>query len=531
MSASQESLTSTITPLPLAAEDGAPHLQLLNTLGRAVQQLEPARNRRIFVMRSLRMDKIDLIGFDMDYTLAIYNQPRIEALSVACTLRKMVDQRGYPQEILGLNYDPTFAIRGLVVDRQNGNVVKMDRYGYVGRCYHGDRLLDHEERRRLYREQRVRLSHPRYAWIDTLFALPESVMFARLVELVDRDVEKEAPPPSPEARAERYDRLWRDIRECIDEAHHDESMKRVIKAQLSEYLVRDPDLAATLHRFRSAGKRLFLLTNSSLDYTECVMSYLLDGQLPTYPTWRSYFDAIVVDARKPAFFTERSPLLELEPDGRVRGEVAPGTPLQRSRIYQGGNVTDFQGQLGISGDRLLYVGDHIYGDMLRAKKSSVWRTAMIVQELEQELIVQGQVEAQLRQMEALERRRTRIDTEMAYQQLLLRQLVRGGHPAGPDAGPEVIEAAIAELRRRVDRLRAAYRSTTEELEALERETDQRFNPYWGPLFKQGAENSRFGEQVEDYACLYTSRVSNFLSYSPLHYFHSPRDHMPHERVY
>ena len=42
--------------------------------------------------------------------------------------------------------------------------------------------------------------------------------------------------------------------------------------------------------------------------------------------------------------------------------------------------------------------------------------------------------------------------------------------------------------------------------------------------------SRFGEQVEDYACVYTGRVSNFLAYSPLRYFRSPRDHMPHELV-
>ena len=40
----------------------------------------------------------------------------------------------------------------------------------------------------------------------------------------------------------------------------------------------------------------------------------------------------------------------------------------------------------------------------------------------------------------------------------------------------------------------------------------------------------FGQQVEDYACVYTSRVSNFLAYSPLRYFRSPRDHMPHELV-
>ena len=58
--------------------------------------------------------------------------------------------------------------------------------------------------------------------------------------------------------------------------------------------------------------------------------------------------------------------------------------------------------------------------------------------------------------------------------------------------------------------------------------DRRFHPYWGSLLKEATEKSSFGDQVEEYACLYTSRVSNFLAYSPLQYFRSPRDLMPHE---
>jgi hypothetical protein len=65
---------------------------------------------------------------------------------------------------------------------------------------------------------------------------------------------------------------------------------------------------------------------------------------------------------------------------------------------------------------------------------------------------------------------------------------------------------------------------------LERETDLAFNPHWGPMFREGNEISKFGEQVEAYACVYTSRVSNFRHYSPMHTFRSPRDRMPHERV-
>ncbi|MFS8064986.1 MAG: 5'-nucleotidase domain-containing protein, partial [Byssovorax sp.] len=42
------------------------------------------------------------------------------------------------------------------------------------------------------------------------------------------------------------------------------------------------------------------------------------------------------------------------------------------------------------------------------------------------------------------------------------------------------------------------------------------------------ETSSFGDQVEEYACLYTSKVSNLLAYSPLQYYRSPRDLLPHE---
>jgi hypothetical protein len=59
--------------------------------------------------------------------------------------------------------------------------------------------------------------------------------------------------------------------------------------------------------------------------------------------------------------------------------------------------------------------------------------------------------------------------------------------------------------------------------------DDAFNPHWGPIFREGYEVSKFGEQVEAYACVYTSRVSNFRFYSPMQYFRGPRDRMPHER--
>ena len=83
-------------------------------------------------------------------------------------------------------------------------------------------------------------------------------------------------------------------------------------------------------------------------------------------------------------------------------------------------------------------------------------------------------------------------------------------------------------RRAVDRLKQRVRIAEREYDQLEGGVDHRFHRFWGSLFKTGPEVSSFGHQVEAYACLYTARVSNFLYYSPLHYFQSPRDRMPHE---
>src|SRR5437764_8830293 len=115
-------------------------------LGETTTEIDVARKNRVFCNRNLRMDSIEMIGFDMDYTLALYHQDKLEQLSIELTLTKLIEKHGYPEDIRTLVYDPRWAIRGLMVDRHLGNVFKMDRHAHVGRCYHGFRELDHETR-------------------------------------------------------------------------------------------------------------------------------------------------------------------------------------------------------------------------------------------------------------------------------------------------------------------------------------------------------------------------------------------------
>jgi 5'-nucleotidase len=83
-------------------------------------------------------------------------------------------------------------------------------------------------------------------------------------------------------------------------------------------------------------------------------------------------------------------------------------------------------------------------------------------------------------------------------------------------------------RRSIDRLRVQLRDLDAERAELDGALDQAFHPFWGSVFKAGGEVSSFGNQVEQYAGIYTSRATNLIQYSPMHYFQSPRHRMPHE---
>jgi HAD superfamily 5'-nucleotidase-like hydrolase len=491
--------------------------QLGALLGDTSTEIDVSRRNRIYCNRNLRMDGIELIGFDMDYTLALYHQDKLERLSIDLTLAKMVENHGYPAEVKSLFYDPHWAIRGLMVDRQLGNVFKMDRHSYVGRCYHGARKLTQDERKALYRNEKINLSSDRYDWIDTLFGLPEAVMYVTLVDYFDRLGGTVA-----------YDKLFGDIRKSIDEAHRDDTLKSVIKADLPGFIVKDPELGETLHKFRSSGKKLFLLTNSLWDYTDVVMTFLLDEKRRAYPSWRHYFDVIVVGGAKPAFFNEQRPFVQIDP---ATGAQMPGDVrnLSRDRVYMGGNVIDFEQMTKIRGEHVLYIGDHIYGDILRLKKQHMWRTAMVLQELDREISVWEKREGQIRDLDLLDRRRRNLESELDYQTLRLKKVQRLLEDTATAAS---LRPRLEEEKRRtkdtLDSLRARQGLMNEEVQSLEASLDRAYNPHWGSSLREDNENSRFGEQVNDYADLYTSRVSNFLSYSPLRYFRAPRRPMPHE---
>lgn len=498
---------------------------------------------RVFASGDLDMRSVKLVGFDMDYTLAIYHKAPMEQLQYDLTLKRMVAHLGYPKEVLRLKYDPSFIIRGLTVDKRNGCLIKLDSQGRVTACYRGRESVPREEFEPRYRNIGSQLSSEDFASLDTLFAMPEACLYANLIEHFMRAhaAEESVAPLMLRTDHETRNRgpidTWKlasDVRQSIDDIHRDGSLKAVIMDDLEKYIVVDDELPITLHKLRSSGKRLFVLTNSYWPYTQAVMSFMLNDRLKEYPNWRGYFDIVLVGGRKPGFFAAREPFLEV-----AHGEETLVAPVEsssgsfdRSRVYQGGNMETFEKRAGAFGSEILYVGDHIFGDILRSKKDSGWRTCLIVEELEAEIRCVEDAKQKVEELAHIDEERhltaDRIAEQRGVYDRLDRQIAQKAF-ASAESEKLAIQS-LKRLRKELDIAKRTLRQMDAQVHDLHDVIDATFNPYWGRLLKTRNELSRFGAQIRRYADVYTSKVSNFLRYSPMHLFRAPRDLMAHDYV-
>uniref|UniRef100_A0A4W4DR67 Cytosolic purine 5'-nucleotidase n=1 Tax=Electrophorus electricus TaxID=8005 RepID=A0A4W4DR67_ELEEL len=359
--------------------------------------------QKVFVNRSLAMEKIKCFGFDMDYTLAVYKSPEYESLGFDLTVERLVSI-GYPQELLNFVYDPAFPTRGLVFDTLYGNLLKVDAYGNILVCAHGFIFMRGPEIRELYPNKFIqRGDTERFYILNTLFNLPETYLFACLVDFF--------------TSCSRYTRftgfkdgdlfmsfksMFQDVRDAVDWVHFKGSLKEKTVENLEKYVVKDAKLPLLLSRMNEVGK-VFLATNSDYKYTDKIMTYLFDFPHGTpHRPWQSYFDLILVDARKPLFFGEGTVLRQVDTTtGRLKIGTYTG-PLQHGIVYSGGSSDIVCDLLGAKGKDILYIGDHIFGDILKSKKRQGWRTFLVIPELAQELHVWTDKSALFEELQSLD---------------------------------------------------------------------------------------------------------------------------------
>ena len=428
----------------------------------------PPVQQQVFCNREIRMDRVKVIGFDYDYTLASYKST-LQKLVYQLAQEYMIKRLRFPATLAERQYDPAFAIRGLVFDRQHGVLLKLS-YAYAispDAAYIGRQLMSAEGLREMYGE--ALQVDPTYVKqhmkpLNDLFALAEACLLADAVQLALES------GTAVDAAA-----VGADVSKAIEWVHLSGVMHDTVAASPEEYLHPSQRLGSLLGAARDSGKSLFVLTNSGFDFVDRGMRFLIG------PEWRQLFDLVIVSAQKPAFYTRDSPFRAISERGFVTWRAAEAKDLEKGRVLIGGSLAEL-GRLtgwGGIGKQVLYVGDHVHTDLRAPRRKAGWATAAILRELEHELAVMALPEfTQL------------VERAIAVEELLHR-VPKLGLPAGDVVSTlDVLEAERARIQLAVS---------------------ASFNAQFGSVFRHRSDSTAYAFAVKQHVDLYTARLEHLLT--------------------
>ncbi len=465
----------------------------------------------IYVNRILNLKTIKSIGFDMDHTIVRYQTEKFEELTFGEVLKKLVKTKHYPHDILDIKFNFDLVVRGLVLDRRYGNLLKVGIFGRVKQAFHGTQELDFKSMNKIYRGLVVDLADPNYRAIDTSFSVSEAVLFMKLVDYLDLNKNL------PILKHLTYEQLTQDIRSALDLSHRDGSLKGVVAKNLSTYLIQDQDIVSVCEKFYKAGKKLLLITNSDHHYTKALLDYTFNPFLKTVKDWSELFTYVITLAEKPTFFSEQRSFLKVDyaQDSLsiIENQKFLEQPENELKFLQGGSALLLQEKLSVAGDQILYLGDHIYGDILRLKKVCQWRTALVLEEVKTEVSSYEKSQKWEKNISQLMNLKEKWEREL--------NLIQDQHLENPNLPVEV---------EKMENLQSQINKLNTELVILIEEVQKCFNPYWGEILRAGMEESMLMGQVAKYACIYMSSIGDFLKYPTGHYFRPKRRSLPHETM-
>ncbi|KAF5936790.1 hypothetical protein HYC85_024296 [Camellia sinensis] len=448
---------------------------------KGMQKMDP---NGIYVNKNLRLENIQVYGFDYDYTLAHYSanlQSLIYELAKEHLLR-------YPDSCLEFKYDPTFPIRGLYYDKLKGCLLKLDFFGSIepDGCYFGRRKLTKKEIEQIYGTRHIGRDQARgLVSLMDFFCFSEACLIADIVQhFVDAKLEFDA----------SY--VYQDVNRAIQHVHRSGLAHRGILSDPQRYL---SQLLRFLRMLKENGKKLFLLTNSPYYFVDGGMRFMLEDSLGQRDSWRELFDVVIAKANKPEFYTSENLFrcYDEEKDTLAFSKVDSFLP---DRVYYHGCLKSFLQITKWNGPEVIYFGDHLYSD-LRGPSKAGWRTAAIIHELENEIQIQNEDSYRFEQAKFH----------------IIQELLGKLHATVTNSQrSEAFRSLLWELNEERQKARCAMKNM--------------FNRSFGATFlTDTGQESAFAYNIHQYADVYTSKAENFLFYPPEAWLHVPFDIkiMPH----
>ncbi|KAG2308194.1 hypothetical protein Bca4012_082772 [Brassica carinata] len=456
----------------------------------ALSSMPKMNPQGIYVNKNLRLDNIQVYGFDYDYTLAHYSSD-LQSLIYDLAKQHMVNEFRYPESCMKFKYDPTFPIRGLYYDKQKGCLMKLDFFGSIepDGCYFGRRKLSRKELENMYGTRHMGREQARVlVGLMDFFCFSEACLIADMVQyFVDAKLEFDA----------SY--IYNDVNRAIQHVHRSGLVHRGILADPTRYLLKNGQLLRFLRSLKDKGKKLFLMTNSPYHFVDGGMRYLMEESFGLRDSWRDLFDVVIAKANKPEFYTSEHPFrcYDEERDTLAFTKVDSFHP---DKIYYHGCLKSFLQITKWRGPEVIYFGDHLFSD-LRGPSKAGWRTAAIIHELEREIQIQNEDSYRF---------------EQAKFNIIQELLGKFHASVSNNQRSETCQSLLDELNMARQKAREAMK--------------QMFNRSFGATFvTDTGQESAFSYHIHQYADVYTSKPENFMFYRPEAWLHVPYDIkiMPH----
>lgn len=343
-------------------------------------------------MCSFKFSDYDCIGFDLDHTLLWYNVTNMVELEYNAMAKYMVEEKHYCAKFLyqPLSKDLNFLLKGLIIDMEKGNILRINNCGEIIKATHGTKLMTSNEIKLVYPNKRwdasdAFVNNPLDTWngewssrirgLLDYFDMPLSLIFARIIDSLDA---------KNDGKFDKYD-CWKD---CIDAAIsiYDRTNFKKESGNYFVHLKKEPEkyirkcsqeIIDWLCNMKKQNKIVYLITGSNVDFASFTASYIFGNN------WRSLFDIVVCFAKKPGFFNGDRPFLTI--DGFDECQEITGKQLEQGGIYSQGNWNDlktfFSKVCHKSSPKCVYFGDNILQDIFAPNMTADWDTVVVSEEM------------------------------------------------------------------------------------------------------------------------------------------------------
>ena len=342
---------------------------------------------------------VDVIGFDIDFTLLLYNKKNMVRLIYDSLGKYLINHKNYPEKIkyeFNKEFADSFSCKNIVIDYKRGNALKLRKDKSIIKCYHGSKELNKEEIKAIYDNESFPLFSKSILYNEDFFTNIDSFMpqnlplFLVCVDLFDNG----------QLKIKEYEDI---IKHLLDAMNYNYAIKSFEDFSKFGYyfpeIYNHPELylykyncEELLDKLRKKGKKIFFATNSNYSYSHYILGKTMGEN------YHNYFDLCFYKSCKPGFFQdpkksnskcyffhEKEELSCTELDDETYKKILNG-----NKILTGGSYilveNYFKKMLNKNNIKCIFVGDNIIGDCEVPSKLPGWESVFIYDDIKLDFI-------------------------------------------------------------------------------------------------------------------------------------------------